>query len=370
LGELCEAGRNALAEGRLSTAVAELIARIPGEEQQAKAVVDVSDRWGQPMTLREARDYIHRNFMLRLDQAPFDVKEVYFVHKPSVNTRLPLCAACPKRTGSNPDLFPDVKAKDTCTDPACFALKTAAAVLAKVEAHRAAGRTVIAGAAAKKLLPQSYSEPKGYVKLDAHCNDDDKGRHWRAVLGKACPEVVLIENPHKAGEFIEVVPVKAAREALLKKNPKIAEREKANEASIRKTERANEIGTETDWRVYLALRELVGRQGFTNADLREIVLERLDAYDTDVDPRLYPYWGFAEGEDFDAVNDKVNAATDSALLQMLFDVVLQNGSEPIERLAKLHGIDVKAIERQVKQEIKAKANAKPEEQEEKESAGA
>jgi ParB/RepB/Spo0J family partition protein len=44
LGELCEEGREALAEGRDLRSVAELIARIPGAEQQAKAVEDVSDR--------------------------------------------------------------------------------------------------------------------------------------------------------------------------------------------------------------------------------------------------------------------------------------------------------------------------------------
>jgi len=38
------------------------------------------------------------------------------------------CTSCSKRTGANRALFPEVKAKDTCTDPACYKAKLAAQI--------------------------------------------------------------------------------------------------------------------------------------------------------------------------------------------------------------------------------------------------
>lgn len=373
LGELCEAGKKALAAGEISVSVAELIARIPGESRQIEAVEECADHYGAPMSVSDARSYIHRNFMLRLGEAPFDVKAVYKIEAKSGNpyeaTALPKCGDCPKRTGNQPELFADVKAKDTCTDPGCFEEKTKAAIAIKVEEYRAAGREVITGAAAKKIIPKyEYQAPKGYVKLDARCEADEKGRNWRAVLGKAMPTPVLVENIHKPGEFIEMVPAKEAKAALLEKHPEIAKREKARAAVDRKSDLENEIFNETKWRVYLALRERIGREGITNAELHEIILAQLD--NDEPEERVARLWGLEDGSDFGLVEQTVSEASGTALLQMAFDVMLpldrsyyrfsrDGDTGPFERLAKVHGIDRKAIERQVKADLKAREKAKP-----------
>jgi len=52
--------------------------------------------------------------MLRLKQAPFDQNDAQLLPKAGS------CAACPKRTGNQRDLFGDVKDADVCTDPKCF----------------------------------------------------------------------------------------------------------------------------------------------------------------------------------------------------------------------------------------------------------
>ena len=49
------------------------------------------------------------------------------------------CAKCPKRTGNNPLLFPEVRQKSICTDRACYRMKVEALVQIRVKPLEAAG---------------------------------------------------------------------------------------------------------------------------------------------------------------------------------------------------------------------------------------
>jgi hypothetical protein len=65
--------------------------------------------------------WIESNILLQLASAPFDKQDETLI--PEAGS----CTNCPKRTGFNKLLFPDVR-KDSCTSPDCFRAKIDACV--------------------------------------------------------------------------------------------------------------------------------------------------------------------------------------------------------------------------------------------------
>jgi ParB/RepB/Spo0J family partition protein len=204
LCELGEAGRKAFFEGKLNASTALLVARIPDQEAQAKALEDISrPRWdGGVPSFREAVRIVQQHYTQDLKRAPFDTKDEFLIAQAGA------CGPCPKRSGNNPDLFGDLDGADVCTDGKCFAQKVQAHTAAKVSEAKAAGHQVLEEKAAEKAL--SYGG--GYVKLDERCFEDPKGRTYAQLLKKADVEkVVAIDN---AGAARELVPLKDAVKAI------------------------------------------------------------------------------------------------------------------------------------------------------------
>lgn len=235
--KLCATAVARFRAGELSFSLALRIARLPNHADQEKATPAILQGWGgNPMSARDADEYIHRTFMLELDRAPFKITDAELV--PAAGS----CRECPKRTGASPDLFADVAKGDTCTDAACYA--------SKEEAHRARvkaqaelkGMPVLSGAAAKKVMPTNYGTPKGYLELDkVHYNLDPK-KPLRKLLGKADVKPVLVESPHN-GELVEMVAeaqaVAALKAAGVIKTAKIPSSGASERAAEEKREREN-----------------------------------------------------------------------------------------------------------------------------------
>jgi ParB family chromosome partitioning protein len=76
--------------------------------------------------VRELAAWIESNILLQLASAPFDKQDETLV--PEAGS----CVNCPKRTGFNKLLFPDVR-KDSCTSPDCFRAKIDASVKKTLE---------------------------------------------------------------------------------------------------------------------------------------------------------------------------------------------------------------------------------------------
>jgi len=117
--DLCTDVRQALRDKKLEATTATLLARIPNEKLQIKALNEVlKGQWDgdgyATMSYRQAAAHVQREYMLALDKATFDIKAVDLL--PAAGA----CSACPKRTGAEPELFADVKSADVCTDPVCF----------------------------------------------------------------------------------------------------------------------------------------------------------------------------------------------------------------------------------------------------------
>lgn len=211
---LCQDGRKALREGKIDASKGLLIARIPDEALQLKALKHITQPryYGDGMSYREAAEYVQREFMLRLDHAVFKVTDATLIEKAGS------CRECPKRTGHAPDLFADVKGADVCTDPPCFHAKEQAhADRTKREALER-GQTLIEGREAKALMPHAWSgKVEGYLRLDDKA-DSPTDKPLRKLIGKqmekAGVQPTLIANPHRAGELVAVITREQAAELL------------------------------------------------------------------------------------------------------------------------------------------------------------
>lgn len=186
-------GREAFFEGKLSASVALRVARMPAKVQE-KALPQLLQGWGgEPYSDRAAADFLHRNYMLALKGAVFDIADAKLVPKAGS------CHACPKRTGASPDLFDDVKSADTCTDPACFEAKAKAHGEQQLEQAREKGLQVLTGQAAKKVMPYGeYSLGQtGHVNLDKPAEElTGTRKNLRTLLGDDFKGTVLVKGDH------------------------------------------------------------------------------------------------------------------------------------------------------------------------------
>lgn len=204
--DLCQQGRQALREGKIDFSRGLLIARIPDEALQLKALHFCTDPdWqGDMPGYRECAAYVQQEFMLRLDKARFNIADSTLV--PDAGS----CKDCSKRTGANPDLFADVKSADVCTSPACFHSKEQAHATLMVEQAQAKGITVIAGKEAQELMIGGYQPKlKGYKRLDS-VEDSPTDQPLRKIIGAQMEaegiKPVQIEHARKPGELIDALP--------------------------------------------------------------------------------------------------------------------------------------------------------------------
>ena len=143
LTRLVEEVQQAFYSGKLSVAHAFEIARLEPEDQKRAlqecfpthrtAAAILKDRKAEAVTVRQLREWVEREIHLDLTNAPFDPQDESLV--PSAGS----CAKCPKRTGNNPLLFPEVRQKSICTDRACYRRKVEALVQIRVKPLEAAG---------------------------------------------------------------------------------------------------------------------------------------------------------------------------------------------------------------------------------------
>ena len=160
--DLCQQGREALREGQLDFSKALLIARIPDEGLQIKALEFCTHtNWeGDLPGYRECARHIQDEFMLRLDKAQFTITDATLLPEAGA------CGDCPKRTGANPDLFKDVDSADVCTDPKCYRAKEdahTAQVVAAAQAKLYSEATKPSEQIAAQQLAKSIAGRKAYI---------------------------------------------------------------------------------------------------------------------------------------------------------------------------------------------------------------
>ena len=175
----------AMDEGKLPRAVAELVARVPGEASRKKVAGCVllgcespreldgewndGDTWEEAaagvilgdevLSYRKTRELIRNHFTRELKTAPFSRKSLTLLEAAGS------CDACPKRAGNDPEATTDGVRADTCLDPDCYREKVKAHDLAELgKGHRKGALTVPEDFA---WPPFSESPPKGWCDTEA-----------------------------------------------------------------------------------------------------------------------------------------------------------------------------------------------------------
>ena len=143
LTHLVDEAQQAFYTAKLTVAHAFEIARLQPERPKTRprGVLPASpdgggllkDKKAEAVTVRELREWIEREIHLDITNAPFDPQDETLL--PSAGS----CAACPKRTGNNPLLFPEIRQKSICTDRACYRAKVEALVQIRTKPLEEAG---------------------------------------------------------------------------------------------------------------------------------------------------------------------------------------------------------------------------------------
>lgn len=354
-GKATQLVKDASLKGDLEPSIAILVSRVPAQHQEAalKEVLEGEHGVGK-MTFDEAHDHLFGKYMLGLADAPWDLKDEQLVQEAGS------CTKCLKRTGNQPELFADVDAKDTCTDPDCFADKKKAFVKLTIEKAQLDGKPVMTTAKeAKKALKGGE-----YVELDKY--DHRLGQTPRQALGKKKVETTLAPAPEGVQELLR-------REDLEKLLPKAAPEkdwqadEKKRQAEVEQKERTGlaliaastaKLEAKAPGRVVL----------FIVAS--EMLREAIDAQDADeiISIRLGRPAGSGTAEADEtamlALLSKMNAEKltgfiiEMVMHDALQDYVYGHSKKPMLReMADVLGVDEKKLAAQVKAETKEEEKA-------------
>jgi len=151
LAELIEPAKKAFLEEKITAGHAILIARLQPKDQKEALAACREEYNDSLISVRALGQWIQAEILLDLHSASFPKDDASLLPKAGA------CINCPKRTGFAQALFPDVKKKDTCTDPACFHEKVGAFTKrAQAEAH-AAGKDLV-------QLSGEWSASKGLIR--------------------------------------------------------------------------------------------------------------------------------------------------------------------------------------------------------------
>jgi ParB family chromosome partitioning protein len=152
------------------------------EEKRIKVTVSV----------KQLEAWIHANLLLDLASAPFSPKDEKLLPKAGA------CTTCPKRTGNQAALFPELKKTDVCTDSSCFKAKFEAHFAKQEQEHAKNGKPLV------RISRDYYSDEKGVVS---------KGDYRSATVaevkaGKSQKAIVVAGGDR--GHVVDVVIAKKA----------------------------------------------------------------------------------------------------------------------------------------------------------------
>jgi ParB/RepB/Spo0J family partition protein len=246
---LCPMGRKLFLAGKVLTeSTALYVARIRNPKVQEAALEKLkklAEEEGESPSARAVNEVIHREFMLRLKDAPFNVKTADLVKGVGA------CEGCPKRTGNDPS-FKDVT-EDLCTDMVCWGQKRDATWERARQEAKQVGHHVLSEKDTKGVF-YAYGDGlvhnSGYVSLSQKCPDDPKGRTYKALLAKvveASPDLVTVARA-PSGAVHKLIPtagltkqLRSAGHDFKKEKAELAQKDAARRAEREeKDEKAQE----------------------------------------------------------------------------------------------------------------------------------
>jgi len=285
LTDLIPAAQTAFYEDKLTVAHALELARLqpvdqdhaliecfPGHRSTASIL---KDRKAEAMTVRQLRDWIEREIHLDLKNAPFDVNDANLL--PAAGP----CSICPKRTGNNPLLFPEVRNKSVCTDPACYRTKIQALVQARLEPLVKEGQKPV----------QISSAPYWQVRSKSS-NTLYEGQYRRAERERECPhtQAAVIVDGRQAGTILHVCADEECKTHRQFSHYEISPQERAQR---RKLALAIRVQKESRSRILQAVRQKLPGE-LVRADFEMVALDYFRRLGHDNHHRLFQVYGWEE----------------------------------------------------------------------------
>ena len=285
LTELIQAAQTAFYDGRLTVAHALEIARLQPTDQE-RALVEcfpghrtttsiLKDRRAEALTVRQLREWIEREIHLDLKHAPFDTDDANLL--PAAGA----CSTCPKRTGNNPLLFPEIKNRSLCTDPTCNKAKIQAFVQLRVAPFAKDGQK-----------PVQISESPSWQVHTKAPNTLYEGQYRRAEREGECPstQVAVVVDGRKAGTVMHVCTEEKCKTHRQFTRYEISPQERAQR---RKLALAVRVQKEARARILQAVRAKLPA-ALARADFEMVALDYFRRLGHDNHHRLFQVYGWEE----------------------------------------------------------------------------
>jgi len=285
LTDLIPAAQTAFYDGKLAVAHALELARLQPADQE-RALMEcfpghrstasiLKDRKAEATTVRQLRDWIDREIHLDLKNAPFDVSDANLL--PAAGP----CVTCPKRTGNNPLLFPEVRNKSVCTDPACYRTKIQALVQARLEPLMKEGQKPVQISSAPYWQARSKSSDTLY-----------EGQYRRAEREGECPhtQAAVIVDGREAGTVLQICADEECKTHRQFSHYEISPQERKQR---RKLALAIRVQKESRSRILQAVRQKLPRE-LTRADFEMVALDYFRRLGHDNHHRLFQVYGWEE----------------------------------------------------------------------------
>ena len=235
----------------------------------------LKDRKAEALTVRQLREWIEREIQLDLKNAPFDTEDANLL--PAAGA----CTACPKRTGNNPLLFPEIRNKSLCTDPACYQAKVQAFVQLRVEPLVKGGQT-----------PVQISESPSWQVRSKAPNTLYEGQYRRAEREGECPQTqaAIIVDGRKAGTILHICADENCKTHRQFSHYKISPQEREQR---RKLALAIRVQKESRSRILQAIRQKLP-PALARADFEMVALDYFRRLGHDNHHRLFQVYGWEE----------------------------------------------------------------------------
>ncbi len=225
--------------------------------------------------MRELREWIEREIHLDLKNAPFETEDANLLSGAGA------CTVCPKRTGNNPLLFPEIRNKSVCTDPACYQAKIQAFVEVRVEPLVKEGQKPIQVSEAPYW--QAHSKTPGTLY---------EGQYRRAEREGECPhtQVAVIIDGRKAGTVMQVCTDEKCKTHRQFSHYEISPQEREQR---RKLALAVRVQKEARSRILQAVRQKLPA-ALARADFEMVALDYFRRLGHDNNHRLFQVYGWEE----------------------------------------------------------------------------
>jgi len=285
LTDLIQPIQTAFYDRKLTIAHALEIARLQPKDQE-RALMEcfpghrtsgsiLKDRKAEALTVRQLREWIEREIQLDLKNAPFDTDNANLL--PAAGA----CTACPKRTGNNPLLFPEIRNKSLCTDPACYHAKIQAFVLLRVEPLVKGGQT-----------PVQISESPSWQARSKASGTLYEGQYRRAEREGECPQTqaAIIVDGRKAGTILQICADEKCKTHRQFSHYQVSPQEREQR---RKLALAIRVQKESRSRILQAIRQKLP-PALARADFEMVALDYFRRLGHDNHHRLFQVYGWEE----------------------------------------------------------------------------